>query len=140
MAGADPVVIIGLREMLSSLRDVDKALPKQVTAASKRVADVVADKTRASFSARSGVAPKVAKSVRAQGQARAAYVRIGDSSTPFWGGAEFGSIRFKQFESWRGSGPDAGYSLYPSIRASRDDIVRIYGDAVDEVLRRAFPS
>lgn len=136
----EPVQIIGLREFLAELRTVDSTLPRQIGKASKAAADLAASRTRASFSARSGVAPKVADSVRSSGLQRAAYVQIGGDAYPFALGSEFGSVRFKQFPSYRGSGGDAGYSLYPSVRASREEIVAIYGDSVIDALRRAFPN
>ena len=69
-------------------------------------------------------------------------------------GAEFGSGRNKlrmlpneggdrlgwnQFKPWRGSGQGAGYFLYPAIRDTTPEIVDMYGDAVEQIARKAFP-
>lgn len=56
----------------------------------------------------------------------AADVRTGTPGTVVYGGqgynmgAEFGSYRYKQFQTWRGNSDDAGYFLWPSIRLFRD--------------------
>lgn len=130
----ESVRVQGLSELRAALRAVDVKLPTELTKASKRAADLVAQRTKESFSARSGVAPKVAASVRSYGQQQKAAVGIGGPQWPFALGSEFGSIRYKQFPAWRGSGGDAGYSLYPSIRSSRDEIVNLYGDMIEALL------
>lgn len=135
----DYVKVEGLRELSKALRNVDKDLPKELQKAAKTAAEAVADKTRASFAGRGGVAPKVAPSVKALASQRAAHVRIGGSAYPYAMGAEFGSLAFKQFDPWRGSGPGSGYSLFPTIRAMRDEITDAFGDALADAMRRAFP-
>ena len=137
---ADNVVRVnGLRDLQRELRNVDDSLPRELRKASLEAATIVADETRDSFSSRRGVAPKVAPSVKAVAEQRRAAVKIGGARYPYWGGAEFGSIQYGQFEPWRGSGPDAGYSLYPSIRAKNEEVVERYGEMVDELMARAFP-
>jgi hypothetical protein len=134
---ADYVKVEGLRELSKALRDVDKTLPKEIQRAAKTAAEAVADKTRASFASRAGVAPKVAPSVKALATQRAAYVRIGGPAYPYALGSNFGSVRFKQFPMFAGHGDD--YSLYRTIRAERDAITDTFGDALDAAMRRAFP-
>lgn len=139
MADDNTVRVEGLREFLSELRRVDAEFPKQIRQANKDVAEAVAVKTRASFSSRAGVAPKVAPSVKSYAQQRSAQIQIGGSRFPFAMGSEFGSVRYRQFPAWRGSDSGAGYSLYPTIRENREEIERTYLQAVDQVTRRAFP-
>lgn len=55
-------------------------------------------------------------------------------------GAEFGGQRRKttmQFDPWRGNGKDAGYFLWPTIRAEYDTVVERYGAALKEAVDRA---
>ncbi|MGH9225701.1 MAG: hypothetical protein ACRD2W_18385 [Acidimicrobiales bacterium] len=140
MAEDSAVRVDGLRPFLSELRRLGAEFPKAIRQANKEVAEAVAIKARASFSSRPGVAPKVAPSVKAFAQQRAAQVQVGGARYPFALGSEFGSVKFKQFPAWRGSGAGAGYSLFPTIRANREEIGRTYLDAVTRATARAFPS
>ena len=67
-------------------------------------------------------------------------------------GAEFGAARnqlrntqrgpvagWNQFEPWRGSGPDTGYFLWPTIREEADRIVEAIDEALEPLWKRAFP-
>lgn len=135
----ESVKVQGLRELSKALREVDRDLPKEIQRAAKQTAETVANRTRASFAARTGVASEVPASVKALATQRAAYVRIGGPGAPMALGSEFGSIAFKQFPPWRGSSDGAGYSMFPTIRAMRDDITDTFGDALDSAMRRAFP-
>lgn len=47
---------------------------------------------------------------------------------------------WNQFRPWRGVGPQAGYAIYPTIRAKSDSIVRKYEDEVRSILRPMFPN
>ncbi len=83
-----------------------------------------------------GSAPKVAPTVKALAQQTRAQIVVGRGSGV---GAEvamgntFGSTRYKQFP------PTGQYALYPTIAAKTDEVVDIYADMLDELLRRAFP-
>lgn len=61
------------------------------------------------------VMAKAARDVRTAGPG---VVRYG--GRPYDMGAEFGSYRYRQFQTWRGNGDDAGYFLWPAIRKFRD--------------------
>lgn len=125
----------GLKELQTALRQADKDFPKELRLANKEAAEVVAAATRSSFATRPGVAPKVAASVKALAQQRNASVKIGGNAYPYAMGSNFGSIRFKQFPPVKR--PD--YSLYSSIADKRDETVEVYGEAVDRLMRKAFP-
>lgn len=135
----DAVRIEGLKDFVRELREVDKAFPKELRLAGKDIAEGVAGKTRASFAGGSGSAPKAAPSVKAGATQTGAYVRIGGDAYPTALGNEFGSVRYKQFPAWRGSDAGAGYHLYPTIRASGDEIEKRYMEAIDRVAAKAFP-
>lgn len=136
MAG-ESIKVEGLTDFRRELKALDASLPKEIQKANKRAAEIVADKARASFAARGGVAPKVAPSVKALASQRYAAVRIGGPQYPYAMGAEWGSNRFRQFDPSRGK---QGYSLYPTIRKERDAIVDRMGDALEDIARRAFPN
>ena len=147
----DRIRVDGLKEFRRELKALDAQWPKELRTANKEAADIVAEGTRSSFLSRPGVAPKVAASVKALAQQTGAAVQIGGDRWPFALGSEFGGGKFgagrpsprgghtTQFPAWRGSGPGAGYSLYPTFRAKREEVIETYGRAIDRLTARAFP-
>jgi hypothetical protein len=132
----DKIEIEGLKDFARELRRLDKAWGKELRTASKDAADIAADATRSSFASRGGVAPKVAASVKVLAQQRGASIRIGGDRYPYAMGSNFGSKRYAQFPPV--ASPD--YSLYKSIRAKRPEVVDAFGDAIDRLVKRAFPN
>ncbi len=142
MANTLGVRIEGAKECRAALKAVDAELPRALKVGYKEIADKVATDARASFAARGGVAPKVASTVRALAQQSGASVAMGDSAHPYSMGAEFGGRRSpttQQFQPWRGSGANAGYSLFPAIRTGRDHMEQQLGELFDTLMRKAFP-
>lgn len=155
-ATAGRVELAGLKDFQRELRRIDKELPKELRKVHLAAATLVAEGTRASFASRKGVPSAVAASVKAMAQQRSAAVRIGGTGKAEAAlGHEFGGGKYggrsrgggltaagghtTQFPPWRGNGADAGYSLYPTLRAKTDDLVELYGDALDDIARSAFP-
>lgn len=134
---AGAIRVEGLRELNKALIAIGPEARTQLKEASKRIADFVAADARTHAVGRGGVAAKVAPSIKARGSvAGSAGVAFGGAAYPFAGGAEFGSQRFKQFDSWTGNGPSAGYFLYPAIRQDADRIVTEFTESLDELVRR----
>ena len=51
-----------------------------------------------------------------------------------------GQVRgWDQFVPWTGNKAGAGRFLFPAIRQRADDIVEVYGDAIDKLTKQAFP-
>lgn len=51
-----------------------------------------------------------------------------------------GKVRgWNQFKQWRGNSTGAGFFLFPAIRDNADEIVEMYGDAIDRLTAQAFP-
>ena len=51
-----------------------------------------------------------------------------------------GQVRgWNQFVPWTGNKAGAGRFLFPAIRQRADDIVEVYGDAIDKITKQAFP-
>lgn len=97
---------------------------------------------------------RLARAISAVAQQRSAGVQIRDNAGSTAGalGYEFGAGRqtrrdrrsgtyvgFRQFDNWRGNGRDAGYAVYPTIRDEAPGMPERYADALDPLLRRAFP-
>jgi len=145
------VTVEGLDEFRRELRKLDeKGLIDELKDANYDVAKLVVG--RAQQNASSRMERSAAASMRPSRQAARAQVTGGGADVPFFGGAEFGAMRnqrrqtprgtvtgWNQFQPWRGSGSGAGYFLYPAIRESTDDIVEMYGEAIEKITARAFP-
>lgn len=133
------VKVDGLRELNRALKAIGPEAQKELKEASKKVAGFVASDAASAARSLGGVAAHVAPSIKAVGGVSSAGVAFGGSAYPMAGGAEFGSIRYKQFKAWRGSSSSAGYFVYPSIRQDADRIVTEFTDAVEQVIARNFP-
>lgn len=134
------VKVDGLRELNAALKAIGPDARKELKAASKKVADFVANDARSAAYSIGGVAAHVAPSIKPVASiAGSAGVSIGGAAFPMAGGAEFGSLKYRQFQPWRGSGSDAGYFLYPAIRQDVDRIVTEYTSAIDDIIKRRFP-
>lgn len=142
MAGpaGERIEVHGLIDLQRDLRAINRDLPKELRVVNMKAAELVADDARGRATAAGGALGKASPSIKAVAQQRSAGVRIGGSKYPFAMGGEFGSIAYKQFKPWRGSGGDAGYAVYPAKRDNTDRIVDMYGDALDELTKKAFPN
>lgn len=142
------VTVDGLRDLQRDLRAIDRNLPKELRRANLEAAKVVADATRESFASRGGVAPKVAPSVKALAQQRSASVKIGGARYPYALGSEFGGGKYgagnptsrgghtTQFPPYK----KGGYSLFPSIKETSEEVLRVHAEAVDRLVAKAFPN
>jgi len=48
-------------------------------------------------------------------------------------------IGWNQFKPWLGNKEGAGYFLFPTVRRNIDEIIDIYGDGMQDILRDVFP-
>lgn len=138
---SESIQVQGLREFQAALKALDDRLPRELAQANYEAADHVVAR-EASRRARSlgGVAGKAAASIKAAKQQRAAAVSIGGPQFPFALGAEFGGQRrptTQQFKPWKGH---EGYFLWPAIRETKPQFMEVYERAIDDLMRRAFPS
>lgn len=141
VGGHEVVRVEGLRDLQAELRKID--LARDLRDANKQAAEVVATAAQARAQGLGGVAAKTAPSVKAAAEQRRAKVTIGSNREPWALGAEFGGgarPTTQQFEPWRGSGSSAGYFLYPAVRSTREQFVDAYDKALEQLVRRAFPS
>jgi HK97 gp10 family phage protein len=158
------VEVVGLRELRRELKRAGEEFPKELRAANAKAAEVVAveARRRAPRGPHQG-GPKgrppvpVASSIRTYGLAGKAQVGIGGSRTPHGQVLEFGgsvprrgqskALVRQQQRAHRGF-QRAGLAvtmvkaqpyLYPAIAATREEVVDVYGAALDRLMRRAFP-
>ena len=130
------IKVEGLTELNRGLRAISKEAQGDLKEASRKVAEFVAADAKAAATSQGGVAAHVAPSIARVGGVSGAGVAFGGARYPMAGGAEFGSIKYKQFKPWRGNSSDAGYFVYPSIRRDADRIVTEFQQAVDDLLRK----
>lgn len=143
VGGLEPVRVEGLAQFQAALRNADRALSRELGQVNKRAAELVATGARSKASGLGGVAAHAAPSIKAAAEQRRSKITIGGPQHPEALGAEFGGKRrptTQQFEPWRGSGAGAGYFLYPTIRDTADEWIRLYERALDQLFHDAFPS
>lgn len=62
----------------------------------------------------------------------------GGTTQQVWGGAEFGSNRYKQFPVWSGreGRGSRGWFIYPTLRSVQPDIVKKWEEAFSKIVKR----
>jgi len=143
----------GLAELQRELKRLGrKGALDDMKAANHKVGQMVADRAADKAASIGGSTAKVGETLRSAKQQRAAVVTAGKASVPFPYGAEFGAkqdtlrqlpsgprLGWNQFSPWRGSGSDAGYFLWPTIRESNREIKEFYAELVMDLTSAAFP-
>lgn len=145
------VQVTGLRELRRALKEVDKDLPKELRAAHKDIAVFVAGRAQgaASGRAKGAIRPratqkaaKIALTSGRRGDALA--VMMGQRRRSGWYGyRRYQRSKARQFRPWVGNQWDPGetggqpYEVGPAINASLDEVVEMYGDAIDRLVTRA---
>lgn len=133
------VEVEGLAGLSKALKGMDPEMRKALRATNKDVAETESDHARSLALSIGGVAAKTAPSIRPAVGLTSAGLAFGGAAYPFAGGAEFGALKYPQFQPWRGNDSSAGYFVYPTIRRDADDIADTYIDAVNDLIQRAFP-
>lgn len=62
----------------------------------------------------------------------------GGTTQQLWGGAEFGSNKYKQFPIWSGreGRGSRGWFIYPTLRGVQPDIVKEWEQSFDQIVKR----
>lgn len=138
------VEVLGLSDFVRDLRDVDDKYPKQVARANFDLATYLTIESKRTAAALGGVANKAAGSLRPSRAARFSAISGGGPRYPYFYGAEFGALRYRQFKVWRGNqwrgwagGP--GYFLQPTIRLKSAAGLEKYMERLDQIMAEAFP-
>lgn len=133
------VRVVGLADFQRELKAADAKLPRELAAANRAAAEMVAAKARRKASGQGSVAAKSGPSIKAAGEQRRSKITLGGPKFPFALGAEFGGQgrpTTQQFKPFNGG---EGYFLYPTIRDTRDEFIDVYGTLIDHLMRSAFP-
>ena len=142
----------GLNEFRKALKATDKAFVKELGQEYKIIGRMIQSGAAQRAAALGGIAAKSADAVKASASTTALAVKLSSGSkTPWAFGAEFGGGKYgagnpkptggytTQFKPWKGNGPEAGYFLYPTIRAESAHIIEEFDKAIERVAAHAFP-
>jgi len=146
------VRVEGLDEFRRELKKIDKALGKELRLVHLKVADLVSGRAQ-------GAAPGgVRGAVRPRATQKSAFVSIYPNPpyalgmfmgmkrrSGWYAKGRYRSSSGRQFEPWIGNSWDPGdgggpYYIGPVISASVDDVIDLYGDEIELLAAKAFPS
>ena len=139
-----------LNAIKRSFKAMDDEAISQAKEKSSALADFVQGKVTASARSTRAI-PKVATRI-AEGSKVSKSSRVGEISYGFaaqkfsggattrdlWGGAEFGSNKFKQFPVWSGreGRGSRGWWIYPTLRSVQPEILKRWEEGFSEIVKR----
>jgi hypothetical protein len=137
------VEIEGLKGFQKHLKSLGPEMTKELKTANFEVASEVKNDAQALADSLGGVAAKAAQTLKASKVATGAVIKYGGPKAPYAFGAEFGSLRYKQFPAWRGrveglTQGNAGYFLFPTVRDDQEKISALYLSKLSELADKAF--
>lgn len=128
----------------SALKRTNPEIKAKLKAVNRNTAQMVVDVAQAKAGSVGRQAAKAASTLRAANTVGSSQVKGGSGRLPWFKGAEFGSKRYAQFQSWRGNASTnafdggAGYFLFPAIREHREQILGLWRDGINDALKPAF--
>jgi hypothetical protein len=139
-----------LRAITRSFKAMDDEAIQQAKEKSSALADYVSDKVKAAARQTRAI-PKVASRI-AEGSKVSKSSKLGEISYGFasqkfsggattrdlWGGAEFGSNKYKQFPVWSGreGRGSRGWWIYPTLRSVQPEIIKRWEEGFLEIVKR----
>ena len=137
-----------LRAILKAMKDMDDEAKDQVKQTTSALATYVKDKIVAAAGRTNYRADdRVASGAKVSKSSKIGEISFGFAGQKFsggattqqlWGGAEFGSNKYKQFPIWSGreGRGSRGWFIYPTLRAAQPHIIKEWEQAFDKVLKR----
>lgn len=135
----DSVQLEGAEEFTSDLGKTIKGYPRSLREAETAVARSLASRARIRGQALGGVERKASPSIRARANAVVAGAGI-----PYFMGAEYGGIRYRQFATWRGNSwrgwaGSPGQMVGASVRRDSQALMDAFTSRLDDAHSVAFP-
>ena len=138
-----------LRAIVRSFKAMDDEATNQAKEATSQLATYVQSKIKAAASTRTrnlqdnrvADGSKVSKSSKI-GEISFGYagqkLSGGATTQQIWGGAEFGSNRYKQFPVWSGreGRGSRGWFIYPTLRSIQPDIIKKWEESFSKIVKR----
>ena len=137
-----------LRAILRSFKAMDEEATNQARSQTSKLADFVRGKIISAASNSSNkVAPKIAQGSKVSKSSKIGEISFGFASQKLsgggttqqlWGGAEFGSNRYKQFPVWSGreGRGSRGWFIYPTLRSAQPEIINKWEEAFSQIVRK----
>lgn len=139
-----------LRAIARSFKAMDEEALNQAKAKSNALAEFVSSKVKGAARQIQSI-PKVATRI-AEGSKVSKSSKFGEISYGFaaqkfsggattrdlWGGAEFGSNKYKQFPVWSGreGRGSRGWWIYPTLRSVQPEIIKQWEQGFSEIVKR----
>ena len=137
-----------LRAIVRSFKAMDDQATNQAKEATSQLATYVQSKIKAAASTRTrnlqdnrvADGSKVSKSSKI-GEISFGYagqkLSGGATTQQIWGGAEFGSNRYKQFPVWSGreGRGSRGWFIYPTLRSVQPDIIKKWEESFSKIVK-----
>lgn len=137
------VEIHGLKDFRRELKRIGPEWPKELRQANKEGAEVVARKARRNAPQGphegGGRVQPLVSSIRALANQLRGQVAVGGARSPHGPVTEFGGRIPRRGSTGAMTTVRAQPSLYPAIVSERDEVVEVYGEAIDRLTSRAFP-
>jgi hypothetical protein len=137
-----------LRAIVRSFKAMDEEATKQAKVVSSELADFVQQKIkdRASNVTRNRLDNRVADGSVVSKSSKIGEISFGfarqklsggGTTQQLWGGAEFGSNRYKQFPVWSGreGRGSRGWFIYPTLRAVQPEIVKKWEQGFSKIVK-----
>jgi hypothetical protein len=150
------VEIRGLPEFRRELKVLDGNWPKELRKVHKTIAEEAARRSRGVAARMGGVQAKAATTIKGQSTQKAARISTsGIGHVAFWGakkhtgwyaGGQYRISTGQQHPDWVGNGWDVAtmsggpYAINPALAMYLPTMLDEYGDMIDDLARRAFPS
>jgi hypothetical protein len=147
---ADEVVALDkteLRQVFKALKNMGEEANDEARRQAGALAEFAkAEVIQASTRTRNRVDDRIASGARVKKSSRIGEITYGFASQKFsggattkdiWGGAEFGSNKYKQFPVWSGrqGRGSRGWFIYPTLRRIQPEIVARWTKSFDSILK-----
>ena len=138
-----------LRSIIRAFKAMDDTAVAQAKQASSELADYVKMQivSAAASRTRNRLDNKVAEGAKVSKSSKVGEISFGfagqklsggGTTQQLWGGAEFGSNRYKQFPVWSGreGRGSRGWFIYPTLRAVQPDIIKKWEESFSKIVKR----
>ena len=138
-----------LRSITRAFKAMDDEAIQQAKESSSALADFVRGKivTAANSLTRNRLDNKVAEGSKVSKSSKIGEISFGfagqklsggGTTQQLWGGAEFGSNRYKQFPVWSGreGRGSRGWFIYPTLRSAQPEIIAKWEAAFSQIVKR----
>ena len=138
-----------LRSITRAFKAMDDEAIQQAKESSSALADFVRGKIVAAASSltRNRLDNKVAEGSKVSKSSKIGEISFGfagqklsggGTTQQLWGGAEFGSNRYKQFPVWSGreGRGSRGWFIYPTLRSAQPEIIAKWEAAFSQIVKR----